>query len=214
MAHSLAPHIAVALLETGAFRFSPREPFHWASGTLSPVYCDNRITLSYPKVRTFIKTALAKYIRESFPNVELIAGVATAGIPQGVLVADVLNLPFVYVRSQPKDHGTEKLIEGVIRPSVKVVVVEDLISTAGSVLKAAEALKSAGAQVIGLASVFSYELEKSRGLLDASALPLIYLCGFGNLLAEVSRKNLLSNEEIHILKQWHKNPDFFSADYQ
>ena len=214
MAHASASLIAAALADTGALRLSPREPFRWASGILSPIYCDNRITLSFPKVRTFIKDALSEYIQASFPHVEVIAGVATAGIPQGVLIADMLNLPFVYVRPRPKDHGTEKLVEGVIRPGMKAVVVEDLISTAGSALKAVDALKLAGAQVIGLAAVFSYELEKARASLNAADVPLIYLCGYNDLVEEVSRKGMLSAEEIQILNQWYQNPDFFLTDYQ
>ena len=210
MAQALATFIAAALAETGALRLSPREPFRWASGILSPIYCDNRITLSFPEVRTFIKNALSESIQQSFPDVEVIAGVATAGIPQGVLISDMLNLPFVYVRPRPKDHGTEKLVEGVIRPDMKAVVVEDLISTAGSALKAVEALKLAGAQVVGLAAVFSYELEKARVSLNAAGVPLVYLCGYNDLVEEISRKGMLSKEEIWILKQWHQDPEIFS----
>src|SRR5687768_13260400 len=156
-----AREVAEYLLEIKAVVLNSKEPFTWASGLKSPIYCDNRKTLSYPKVRTYIKTAFADIISEEFKSCELIAGVATAGIPHGALVADVLNKPFVYVRDKPKAHGLGNQIEGNLDKGQKVVVIEDLISTGGSSLKAVEALRVAGADVLGLGAIFTYGFEKS-----------------------------------------------------
>ncbi|MGD1842780.1 MAG: orotate phosphoribosyltransferase, partial [Thermonemataceae bacterium] len=151
-----AQEIANILLDIGAIQLRPTQPFQWSSGWHSPVYCDNRLTLSYPKARTFIKEALVSRTQTYFPEVEVIAGVATAGIPQAALVAETLTLPMVYVRAQPKSHGMENMIEGKVAARQKVVVVEDLISTGGSSLKAIAALQAAGCEVLGLVAIMTY----------------------------------------------------------
>ena len=148
--------VAEKLLKVKAIKVQPSNPFTWASGWKSPIYCDNRKTLSYPDVRTLIKIEIARIIRETYDDVDVVAGVATGAIAQGAMVADELGLPFVYVRSAPKDHGLENLIEGDIKPGQKVVVVEDLISTGGSSLKAVEALRKDGCEVVGMVAIFTY----------------------------------------------------------
>ena len=148
--------VAENLLKIKAIKVQPQNPFTWASGWKSPIYCDNRKTLSYPDIRTFIKVEIARIIREKYPEVEVIAGVATGAIAQGAMVADELGLPFVYVRSAPKDHGLENLIEGDLKNSQKVVVVEDLVSTGKSSLKAVEAIRKAGCEVLGMIAIFTY----------------------------------------------------------
>lgn len=149
--------LAEKLLKISAIKLQPENPFTWASGWNSPIYTDNRKTLSYPEIRTFIKVELSRLIMENFPEAEAIAGVATGAIAQGALVADELMLPYVYVRSTPKDHGLENLIEGSLRPGQKVVVIEDLVSTGSSSLKAVNAIRAAGSEVIGMVAIFSYE---------------------------------------------------------
>ncbi|HAD01133.1 MAG TPA: orotate phosphoribosyltransferase, partial [Porphyromonadaceae bacterium] len=148
--------VAEKLLKIKAVKLQPANPFTWASGWKSPIYCDNRKTLSYPAVRTFIKLELARVISEKYENVDAIAGVATGAIAQGALVADLLNLPFVYIRSTPKDHGLENLIEGELKPGSKVVIIEDLVSTGGSSLKAVEAVRNFGCEVIGMVAIFTH----------------------------------------------------------
>ncbi|MCS6833812.1 MAG: orotate phosphoribosyltransferase, partial [Flammeovirgaceae bacterium] len=155
----IAQEVALRLLECGAVRIQVDQPFTWTSGWKSPIYCDNRLTLSFPEMRDFLKNALVQLVRTTFPAVEAVAGVATAGIPQGVLLADMLRLPFLYVRSSPKGHGLENLIEGKTKEGAKIVLVEDLISTGGSSLKAALALREAGYRVEGLVAMFTYGFE-------------------------------------------------------
>ena len=150
-----AARVAEILLKVEAVKLRPEQPFKWSSGWNSPIYCDNRIALSYPEERAYIKSQLSMAVKKFFPEAEAVAGVATAGIPQGALIADTLNLPFVYVRPKPKDHGMENLIEGKITKGQKVVVVEDLISTGGSSLKACEALKDTGFEVVGMVAIFN-----------------------------------------------------------
>ena len=154
--------VAEKLLQIKAVKLQPSNPFTWASGWKSPFYCDNRKTLSYPRLRAFIKLELARLILEKYPDVEVVAGVATGAIPQGALVADALGLPFVYVRPKPKDHGLENMIEGDLKPRQKVVVVEDLISTGGSSLKAVEAIRNNGAEVLGMVAIFTYGFPEAR----------------------------------------------------
>lgn len=150
--------IAKDLLEIQAVKLSPNEPFTWASGIKSPIYCDNRLTISYPKIRTAIAKGIAELIRENYPEVEVIAGTATAGIPHAAWIAAELDLPLVYVRSKPKDHGRSKQIEGVLQPGAKTVVIDDLLSTGGSVLKAVQAAQHEGADVLGVGAIFSLSL--------------------------------------------------------
>src|SRR6478609_254006 len=174
--------VAKALLEIEAIKLRPAQPFKWASGWNSPIYCDNRLSLSYPDVRTLVKEGLIDLIKKVFKNVEAIAGVATAGVPQGAILADALNLPFVYVRPKPKDHGMENLIEGRVVKGQKVVVVEDLVSTGGSSLKAAQALREAGFEVLGMVSIFNYGFDiATRNFYDANT-SLITLSDYSHLL--------------------------------
>lgn len=207
MDSTVAKQIAALLLEAGAVKLSPHEPFTWASGWKSPIYCDNRLTLSFPAIRTYIKQALADAARTHFPEAEAIAGVATAGVPQGALLADLLNLPFLYVRPKPKDHGLENLIEGKIIPHAKVLLVEDLISTGGSSLKAAQAVRSAGMQAYGMLATFSYDFDIARQNFEQANVPLHVLCTYPSLLIEAVAKDFIGEEDMASLQEWRKAPD-------
>ena len=161
--NTLKRDFASKLLRIKAIKLQPNEPFTWASGWKSPFYCDNRKTLSYPDIRTFVKVGMVHAILKHFPEADVIAGVATAGIPQAALIADVLNMPLIYVRSKPKDHGLENLIEGEMKEGAKVVVIEDLISTGGSSLKAVEAIRKAGGDVVGMVASYTYAIVITKG---------------------------------------------------
>jgi orotate phosphoribosyltransferase len=201
-----AGKIAAALLQIEAIKLNTKRPFQWSSGWKSPIYCDNRLSLSYPEIRKTIKLALVQAIKENFFTVESIAGVATAGVPQGVLIAEELNLPFLYVRPKPKDHGMENLIEGKIVKGQKVVVVEDLVSTGGSSLKAVQALKQAGLEVLGMVSIFNYGFDiATRNFYDENT-SLICLCDYNNLLKFAFDEEYISEEEIISLKAWRVDP--------
>jgi orotate phosphoribosyltransferase len=201
-----AKEIAENLLKIGAIKLQPNQPFRWASGWDSPIYCDNRLALSFPEIRTIIKNKLAEKIQENFPDVECIAGVATAGIPQGALIADALNLPFIYVRPKPKDHGLANLIEGKIIPGQKVVVIEDLISTGGSSLKAVEELKNAGFTTIGMAAIFTYGFEISEKAFQEAQLPLLTLSNYNSLIEIAVEKQIIDPRDLESLKIWSQNP--------
>ncbi len=201
-----ARKIARILLETEAVKLSPAAPFTWSSGWKSPIYCDNRITLSDVEGRTFIKKALSKAIKRHFPEADLIAGVATAGIAQGALVADYLKLPFAYVRPKPKEHGMGNQIEGKINPTQKVVVLEDLISTGGSSLKAVEALRAQGIEVIGMIAVFTYGLRAAGENFEVSGVPLVTLSNYSFLIDEAVSMNYVKPEDLESLKKWRRNP--------
>ena len=201
-----AGKIAAALLQIQAIKLNTQKPFLWSSGWKSPIYCDNRISLSYPEIRNVIKHALVQAIRENFFTVESIAGVATAGIAQGALIADVMNLPFLYVRPKPKDHGMENLIEGRILKGQKVVVMEDLVSTGGSSLKAVYELQKAGFEVLGMVSIFNYGFDiATRNFYDANT-SLISLCDYNSLLKFALDEEYISEEEIVSLKAWRVDP--------
>jgi orotate phosphoribosyltransferase len=202
-----AKQIAAMLLEVGAVKLSPEKPFTWSSGWLSPIYCDNRITLSFPHVRTFIKHELANLVKHQFPEIEAIAGVATAGIPQGALVADLLDLPYVYVRAKPKDHGMENLIEGKVIDNQKIVVVEDLISTGGSSLKVVHALRAAKVEVLGLVSIFSYGFEQAKIAFEEAEVPFFSLSSYSALLVEAVAKDYISEDDMAYLQEWKLSPD-------
>lgn len=204
---TIAEQVASSLLEIGAIKLSPSKPFKWASGWLSPIYCDNRFSLSYPQSRTLIKNALIGAIQEKFTGVEAIAGVATAGIPQGALLADALNLPFIYVRPKPKDHGMENLIEGKVTPGQKVVVVEDLISTGGSSLKAVEALREAGFEVMGMVAIFTYGFDLASKNFENSSVKLITLSDYNILVKLAAERGYIKEEEIKSLAAWRNAPD-------
>lgn len=203
---STARVVASKLLEIGAIKLNHKTPFTWSSGWKSPVYCDNRLSLSYPNIRTFIKDRLVQAIRENFPQVECIAGVATAGIPQGALVAEALNLPFVYVRPKPKEHGMGNLIEGKIEKDQKVVLVEDLISTGGSSLKAAQAMRDARFEVVGMVAIFTYGFEQSEKNFANEAVSLVCLSDFSHLLQEAIEKKYLDENELIYVKSWRLDP--------
>ena len=198
--------IASLLLKIGAVKLNLEQPYIWASGWYSPIYCDNRKSLGYPEIRTFIKTSLARRIKSTFPECEAIAGVATAGIPQGALVADLLALPFLYVRSKPKGHGLENLIEGSYQAGQKVVLVEDLVSTGGSSLKAAEALRKADMIVLGLASIFSYEFDIAHTQFKKARVPWFSLSNYHLLIDQAADQGIVNTSEMDLLQAWRKNP--------
>lgn len=202
----IATEVAKNLLQIEAIRLQPDKPFTWASGWKSPIYCDNRLSLSFPDVRNMIKTNLVKSVHHFFPTVEAIAGVATAGIPQGALIANELNLPFVYVRSKPKGHGMENMIEGKVVEGQKVVVVEDLVSTGGSSLKAAQDLKNAGFEVLGMVAIFSYGFEVADKNFAEAGIQLVCLSNYEALLPEAVAGNYIDGSTLKSLEEWRKNP--------
>lgn len=198
--------IAAKLLEIQAIKLNIEKPFVWASGWKSPIYCDNRLSLSFPAIRTAIRDGLIEAIRENFYTAESIAGVATAGIAQGALVADAMNLPFLYVRPKPKEHGMENLIEGRIVKGQKVVVVEDLVSTGGSSLKAVQALRQAGFHVLGMVSIFNYGFDIATHNFYEADTSLISLSDYSHLLYYASENNYISEEDVTSLKAWRVDP--------
>ena len=195
------------LLQSKAIKLEPAKPFTWASGWKSPIYCDNRITLSFPEIRSFIRDCFVETIRREFPEAEVIAGVATGAIAQAALVADAMNLPMVYVRSAPKNHGMENLIEGKILPGQKVVVVEDLISTGGSSLAAVEALRSAGCDVLGMTSIFTYGFPKAQESFRKAGCTLFPLTDYNELIDLALSSGYILPSQTEILKQWRLSPD-------
>jgi orotate phosphoribosyltransferase len=201
-----APAVARMLLQIEAIKLNLKKPFIWSSGWKSPIYCDNRLSLSYPQIRETIKDGLVKSIRENFFSAEAIVGVATAGIPQGVLVAQELELPFLYVRPKPKEHGMENLIEGRIVRKQKVVLVEDLVSTGGSSLKAVQALRDADIQVIGMVSVFSYGFDIARKNFYDANVSLVSLSDYSHLLHVAAEQNYVDADQLISLKAWSIDP--------
>lgn len=199
-------NIAKDLLAIEAVFLSPNEPFMWASGLKSPIYCDNRITMSYPKVRKAIAQGLAEKIKQAFPDVEVIAGTATAGIPHAAWVAEILDLPMVYIRSKAKDHGKGNQIEGRIFEGQKMVVIEDLISTGQSVLEATEAAKREGANVLGVTAIFTYELPAGEENFAKAELPLFTLTNYSVLIETALAEKYIDEAELTLLKEWKKNP--------
>ena len=202
--------VAAKLMEIGAIKLNHQKPFTWSSGWKSPIYCDNRLSLSYPHVRSYIKRCLAEAIRENFGMGHIIAGVATAGIPQGALVAEEMQLPFIYVRPKPKDHGMENLIEGKLEPGQTVILLEDLISTGGSSLKAAAALREAGATVVGMVAIFTYGFDAAEFSFKKEGIDLVCLSDFDHLLQEALRENLITNEQLVHIKAWRLDPAHWS----
>ncbi len=199
------------LLKVKAIKLQPSNPFTWASGWKSPFYCDNRKTLSYPDLRSFVKMEIARIILERFPEVEAIAGVATGAIPQGALVADILNQPFVYVRSKPKDHGLENLIEGELRPGMKVVVVEDLISTGGSSLKAVDAIRENGCEVIGMVASFTYGFDVAKKAFLDAGVKLITLTNYEAVVEEALATGYIKETDVELLNDWRRDPAHWNA---
>lgn len=206
---SIAAKIAEYLLQIKAIKLQPNDPFTWASGLKSPIYSDNRLSLSHPAIRTFIKDSLAHEIKSNYPQVEAIIGVATAGIAPGALVADALGLPFGYVRSEPKKHGMGKQVEGDIRPEQAVVLVEDLVSTGKSSLQAVHALRDFGSNVLGLASIFSYGLQVAEKNFSEANCPIFSLCNYDILVQIALEKNYVSPSDMEVLKSWRLNPEAF-----
>lgn len=203
---TLEKNVAEKLLKIKAVKLQPKNPFVWASGWKSPIYCDNRKTLSYPQIRTYIKVEIARLILEIYPDVEVIAGVATGAIAQGALVADLLGLPFIYIRATPKDHGLENLIEGDLRPGQKVVVIEDLISTGGSSLKAVEAIRKDGSDVLGMVAIFTYGFPEAEQRFKTAKVKLTTLCNYDAVLSEALATNYIQEDDIETLKEWRTNP--------
>jgi orotate phosphoribosyltransferase len=209
---TLEKAVAEKLLKIKAVKLQPNNPFIWASGWKSPIYCDNRKTLSYPQIRNFIKIELSRLILEMYPDVEVIAGVATGAIAQGALVADELGLPFVYVRPTPKDHGLENMIEGDLRPKQKVVVIEDLISTGGSSLKAVDAIRNDGSEVLGMLAIFSYGFPIAEEKFKKAKVKLTTLCNYESVLAEALSTNYIAVEDIETLQEWRQSPSTWKAE--
>jgi orotate phosphoribosyltransferase len=198
--------VAEFLLQIKAIKLQPNNPFTWASGLKSPIYCDNRITLSHPTIRTYIRQNLTALVQEEFGSVGLIAGVATAGIPQGVLVAQELGLPFAYVRSKAKEHGTGSLIEGEVFDGQRVVIVEDLVSTGKSSLQAVEALRQAGCDVAGLVAIFSYGLDEATNNFKNAKCRFSTLSNYNALIQFASEHRFINKEDIELLRKWRDNP--------
>lgn len=204
--NTLKRDFASKLLRIKAIKLQPNEPFTWASGWKSPFYCDNRKTLSYPDIRTFVKVGMVHAILKHFPEADVIAGVATAGIPQAALIADVLNMPLIYVRSKPKDHGLENLIEGEMKEGAKVVVIEDLISTGGSSLKAVEAIRKAGGDVVGMVASYTYGFPIAAQAFKDANVKLVTLTDYDHVVAEALATGYIQESDIELLNEWRKNP--------
>ena len=195
------------LLAIDTIKIQPDTPFTWASGWKAPIYCDNRKVLSFPETRTFICNQFAKLIRDKYPEVEAIAGVATGAIAHGVLVAEALRLPFIYVRSKPKGHGLENLIEGDIQPGTKVVIIEDLVSTGGSSLSAAEAVRNYGAEVLGMLAIFTYNFPLAAQNFKDANIELTTLSNYNLLLKLAYDAGEITDQQLESLNDWRKNPE-------
>ncbi len=203
---TISQEVAQHLLRIKAIQLRPDQPFTWASGWKSPIYCDNRISLSDPDARTYIKNSLSAVIKGYFKDVDVIAGVATAGIAQGALVADFLDLPFCYVRPEPKKHGMGNQIEGFVKAGQKAVLIEDLISTGGSSLKAAEALQQAGVEVLGMAAIFTYGFGIADENFQNAGIPLVTLSNYDVLVEEAIKLDYISDTQLVTLQDWRVNP--------
>ena len=200
---SLQKQIAHAMLQVGAVELNPTNLFTWASGIKSPIYCDTRLTISDPVIRKQLANGLAQNIKEFFPETEVVAGTATAGIPHAAWVSDILELPMVYVRSKAKEHGRGKQIEGKFTPGQKVVVVEDIVSTGGSSITAVEALRAAGCEVVGVVCVYTYNLPKAEESFEKAGVKYVSLTNFDFLVEAASESGVISDDQIPFLKNWH-----------
>jgi orotate phosphoribosyltransferase len=198
--------IAEFLLQVKAIKLQPQNPYTWASGWKSPIYCDNRVTLSYPGVRTYIRQEFVNAIMENFGKPDVIAGVATGGIAQGALVAQEMGLPFVYVRSEAKKHGLTNMIEGVVEAGQSVVVIEDLISTGGSSLKAVEALREAGCEVKGMAAIFTYGFKTATDNFKKGKCKLVTLSNYDTMITQALQSNYITDNDLKSLQAWRENP--------
>ena len=208
---STSKHFAEKLLQIKALQINLQKPYVWASGWNSPVYCDNRKVLSYPYVRDFVKSELANMVLEHFPEAEVIAGVATAGIPHGIMAADLLKLPFIYVRSKPKEHGMGNQIEGVLQAGQKVVIVEDLVSTGKSSLQVAEVLRGLGAEVIGMCALFTYGFPVAEKAFEEAAVPLRTISNYQALMEVAGDLKMVDDAQKEILGAWRMNPAEWNA---
>lgn len=197
---------AELLLQINAIKLNPKNPFTWASGWKSPIYCDNRITLSFPEVRKFLKEEFANNIISKYGKPDVIAGVATGAIGIGLLVAEALDLPFVYVRPEPKKHGRQNQIEGQLEPGKNVIVIEDLISTGKSSLQAVEALKENGANILGMAAIFTYEFQVAEDNFKNAGIELTTLSNYSSLLENAVNQKYISDSDLETLQEWRKNP--------
>lgn len=193
-------------MQIKALQINLQQPYTWASGWKSPVYCDNRKVLSYPYVRDFVKSELANMVLEQYPDAEVIAGVATAGIPHGTMAADLLKLPFIYVRSKPKEHGMGNQIEGVLQPGQKVVVIEDLVSTGKSSLEAVEAIRKAGGEVLGMCALFTYGFDAAAQAMEAAGVPLHTISNYTALMEVAEDQQLITAEQKQSLEEWRVSP--------
>lgn len=203
---STQKHFAEKLLQIKALQINLQKPYVWASGWNSPVYCDNRKVLSYPYIRDFVKSELANMVLEHFPDAEMIAGVATAGIAHGVMAADLLKLPFIYVRSKPKEHGMGNQIEGYMEPGKKVVVVEDLVSTGKSSLQAVDAIRAAGGEVIGMCALFTYGFDAATEAFEKAMVPLRTISNYQALMEVCEDQKLIQPDQKSVLEQWRVEP--------
>lgn len=204
---TLASQIAAGLLDIQAVYLKPENPFTWASGIKSPIYTDNRITLSYPETRNLIENSFVDTIKDHFPEVEVIAGTATAGIPHGAIIADKMSLPFAYIRSKPKDHGAGNQIEGRVLKGQKMVIIEDLISTGGSVLDAAAAAKREGADVLGVVAIFTYELPKASQNFEEAGVQLITLSTYSDLIQVAKEKGYITADGLQLLQKFKEDQE-------
>lgn len=198
--------VAEKLLQAGAVKLSPSQPFTWASGWKSPIYCDNRKILSFPFIRDFIKSEMCNVIFEQFPEAELLAGVATAGIPWGAMAADQLKLPYIYVRPKPKEHGMGNQIEGSYEKGQKALVIEDLISTGKSSLQVVDVLKNAGVEVVGMVSIFNYGFDVAKNAFEAAGVPYKSLTNYASLISLALEKGTISAEDESVLLKWREDP--------
>lgn len=203
----LSRNIASSLLEVGAVSLRPHEPFTWTSGLKSPIYCDNRITISYPAIRKEIAKGFADVIREHYPDAEAIAGIATGGIPHGAWVADLLDLPMIYIRGKAKGHGKDNVIEGDLRAGQKVVLIEDLISTGGSSLKAALEVRQAGAKPLGVIAIFTYQFAQAEEAFARERIPLRTLSNYSTLIDVALDQGKIDAAAVSVLKSWQENPE-------
>ena len=206
--------LANFLLQIKAIKLNPASPFTWASGLKSPIYCDNRITLSYPNIRTFIREAFVKMCVEHYGKPDLIAGVATGGIPQGALVAQELGLPFCYVHSEAKSHGLNNQVEGIVPQGASVVVIEDLVSTGKSSLAAVEALREKGASVKGMMAIFTYQLDAATDAFKKANCDLVTISNYESLIQKAVEENYVSDDQMQSLKEWRKSPQAWSDAHQ
>ncbi|AIQ48693.1 orotate phosphoribosyltransferase [Paenibacillus sp. FSL R7-0345] len=203
--------VAAYLLEIGAVALRPQDPFTWTSGIKSPIYCDNRLTMSFPEVRNYIAGGFAELIKASYPEAQVIAGTATAGIPHAAWVSDKLNLPMAYIRDKAKGHGKQNQIEGSISPGQKVIVIEDLISTGGSSIKAAQAVEEAGGEVLAVLAIFSYELDRATEAFAAAGVPLQSLSNYTTLIDVALSQGKIAESDVALLQSWRKDPASFGV---